>query len=611
MFSPGLGEEKMNVDPLLSRLSNVRPGRQGWSARCPAHDDRHNSLSIAERAGRVLLHCHAGCRPEAVLRAVGLTWRHLSAGPPTGTPPSPLAWLADYCQVPADFLTTLPLGEEGDGVVFRFGAGLATKHRRAGTKEIFWRPAGAPTPPLWPLPETPTDTLWLTEGETDAIVLRYLAFDAHALTKGAEGGVKPAEALALAQQGVQRAFILFDADEAGRRGAERLAHTLAAAGVEAHPVDLLAAGMVDPLKGQKDLRDGWRTAADKAEFGRQVERAAKATPKVSPSEIHNSHPLRSVNCEFVKVGERPEPPPRPWLLPGFVPERALSIWYGDAGAYKSYLACYLATVLCQCVPFLGLDVLGCPVLYVDTELDEDEFVRRAYAIARGLGLSRPPQELYYYRLARSLADDETLTEMGALRLSLGVGLVIVDSLTLGAFGANVSDIDVATKILNNLKPLGTVLAIDHIPRPLPGANLSAYRPFGSMAKWAEGRCITQILKAEGEGIVLRPAKSNFGRLGAPLGARVTFADGAVTFTPTDVAALGAEDHLPAVERVYVALAQRGEEGATPGELADELELSEGRVRNYLTTLRQQGRAETERGRWRALHTSQFTPLKGL
>jgi len=41
-------------------------------ARCPAHDDRYASLSVsAGKNGETLLHCHAGCAPEAVVAAVG------------------------------------------------------------------------------------------------------------------------------------------------------------------------------------------------------------------------------------------------------------------------------------------------------------------------------------------------------------------------------------------------------------------------------------------------------------------------------------------------------------------------------------------------------------
>ena len=46
----------------------------GFSDRCPAHDDRHNSLSLGMgREGQLLLNCHAGCSYQDVLQASGLT----------------------------------------------------------------------------------------------------------------------------------------------------------------------------------------------------------------------------------------------------------------------------------------------------------------------------------------------------------------------------------------------------------------------------------------------------------------------------------------------------------------------------------------------------------
>ena len=59
---------------LLDRLEGVRqtaPDR--WVAKCPAHDDRHPSLSVREIDNdRVLVKCFTGCDVAAVLSAVGL-----------------------------------------------------------------------------------------------------------------------------------------------------------------------------------------------------------------------------------------------------------------------------------------------------------------------------------------------------------------------------------------------------------------------------------------------------------------------------------------------------------------------------------------------------------
>lgn len=59
---------------VLSRLQGIRKAGDGWVARCPAHDDRRQSLSVGTGEGdRVLLKCHAGCSLDAVLGALSLT----------------------------------------------------------------------------------------------------------------------------------------------------------------------------------------------------------------------------------------------------------------------------------------------------------------------------------------------------------------------------------------------------------------------------------------------------------------------------------------------------------------------------------------------------------
>jgi hypothetical protein len=60
------------VTDLLARLKGVEPSGDGWTARCPAHEDRHNSLSVHHRDGRWLVKCHAGCNWRAITDALGM-----------------------------------------------------------------------------------------------------------------------------------------------------------------------------------------------------------------------------------------------------------------------------------------------------------------------------------------------------------------------------------------------------------------------------------------------------------------------------------------------------------------------------------------------------------
>lgn len=61
------------LEALVARGLRFRETRDGFSAQCPAHEDRHPSLSIADGDdGRALLFCHAGCAFADILAALGL-----------------------------------------------------------------------------------------------------------------------------------------------------------------------------------------------------------------------------------------------------------------------------------------------------------------------------------------------------------------------------------------------------------------------------------------------------------------------------------------------------------------------------------------------------------
>lgn len=63
----------MTVEELLERLQDVRKtGRERWIAKCPSHDDKSPSLSVAEKDGKILLYCFAGCGAQEIVNAMGL-----------------------------------------------------------------------------------------------------------------------------------------------------------------------------------------------------------------------------------------------------------------------------------------------------------------------------------------------------------------------------------------------------------------------------------------------------------------------------------------------------------------------------------------------------------
>jgi putative DNA primase/helicase len=59
----------VNAETIARALGGRKAGG-GWTARCPAHDDRHPSLSVHDEHGKVLVRCHTGCEQADVIAAL-------------------------------------------------------------------------------------------------------------------------------------------------------------------------------------------------------------------------------------------------------------------------------------------------------------------------------------------------------------------------------------------------------------------------------------------------------------------------------------------------------------------------------------------------------------
>ena len=91
------------LERVLSRLPLAKPtgrSRRDWVSPCPAHKDTKPSLSIGVGAdGRALVHCHAGCTPEAIMSTLGLTMADLMP-PMSLAAPEPNVCKAQAAHVP-------------------------------------------------------------------------------------------------------------------------------------------------------------------------------------------------------------------------------------------------------------------------------------------------------------------------------------------------------------------------------------------------------------------------------------------------------------------------------------------------------------------------------
>ncbi len=256
------------VQAVLDRLEHVKEARPGeqWEARCPAHDDRHASLSVGQGAKGAVLTCHAGCDTGEIVGALGLELTQLfdpdhdekpalPAATPEPTMTEAQLAIAQQRLLAHDRLldrllelrgwtppvmARLGLGFDGERVVIpcRDRAGVligAVRYlpgeRPAGARKLL-APRGTRRE-LFPPPETldPDARVWVCEGESDAVT-------GHELGLAATGvpGVNGWKADWAQRFTGRDVVIAFDCDEPGRKAAEKVATLLAH---DAHDVRVL------------------------------------------------------------------------------------------------------------------------------------------------------------------------------------------------------------------------------------------------------------------------------------------------------------------------------------------------------------------------------------
>lgn len=236
------------VDAVLEHLDGARRSGDGWSARCPAHDDRSPSLTVAVGADdRVLIHCQAGCSVEDVVTALGLTMGDLfPAALRSNGSGRRIDHTYDYVDEIGNVLYQ----------VLRFHPKTFRQRRPNGRGGWTWS-LGDTRRVLYRLPQVLAavaagDTVYITEGEKDAEALTRAGVVATCNSGGA-GKWRPEYTEPLAGATV---VVIADRDDTGRAHARTVTDSLTAAGCRVAVVEA-AVG-----KDATDHLSAGRTVAD-------------------------------------------------------------------------------------------------------------------------------------------------------------------------------------------------------------------------------------------------------------------------------------------------------------------------------------------------------------
>ncbi|MBI4491930.1 MAG: AAA family ATPase [Chloroflexi bacterium] len=358
------------VTRLQVRLDGVRQTPTGWEARCPTHDDRHASLSLAEGDdGRALLCCHAGCSAEQIVGALGLSLADLFPERPNG-----VARGADRKQIIATYAYRTADGALSFEVV-RFEPKDFRQRRPAKAGGWEWRAGDLGL--VYRLPEVlaadPSATVFVVEGEKDVDNLAALGL---AATCNPGGAGKWVDRHSDYLRG-RRAVVLPDNDKPGRKHAQQVARSLH--GVAASIKVLELPGL--PPKG--DVSD-WIAAGGTAETLAELVQAAR---RWSPATEQPGNGLVTFTAADLLSMELPEPK---WAVAGVIPE-GLTVLGGKPKLGKSWFGLGLGVAVASGGRAVGkIEVAAGDVLVLALE---DTKRRLQSRLAQMLGDAAAPSRL--------------------------------------------------------------------------------------------------------------------------------------------------------------------------------------------------------------------------
>ncbi len=274
----------------LVKDARRRADGQWWDGKCPAHGDRHASLSFCDGdTGALIVKCHAGCTVESVARSLGLEVRALCSPNvpvprPRGSARRREVAVYDYTDAagalgyqnvryePKDFRLRRPDGRGG------------WTWNLNGVRRVLYR---------LPTLAEQARVVW-TEGEKDADRLAALGLVA-TTTAGGANAWRDDYAEQAAKLGIREVLVLPDHDTPGEGYARAGARSLRARGIRVAIVRLPGLGE------HGDVSDWLNAGHTAAELAQLLERAAGEATTEQDAEPETPAPTLAVEGDDYRL----------------------------------------------------------------------------------------------------------------------------------------------------------------------------------------------------------------------------------------------------------------------------------------------------------------------
>jgi energy-coupling factor transporter ATP-binding protein EcfA2 len=368
----------ISAEDIARRLEAKRNG-VGWKARCPAHEDKHASLTLSVgNDGRVLLKCHAGCKFGEIATALGVPQSEFFSDDAKRERVT-VALLAARKRLSEKHLRDIGLNDTPEGVAipYRDTAGnvVVTKLRTAVVAKDGSR---------WPKGQSliaygldrladarELDSLVLVEGESDCWTLWQHGIPA----LGVPGASSVKQSLkGVDLSGIKHLYFWREPDKGGEEFERAIKDAFGARAKR-----LEREGVKDPSALHIESPEGFRAAWDNI--------------------VAATLPLRVLLASAAAKIDwaRPLPPPRPSGLPplddkiGGLRAESTYVLIGPPGKGKSGLALQMARAISR----------TSPVLYLSSELSRRQVIARSVAQAYASTATADQPRLgwlYFYEL---------------------------------------------------------------------------------------------------------------------------------------------------------------------------------------------------------------------